>query len=276
MPQQITYPLPLPHAPKNLSASLTSWGCVRWNVATSSSAERSYSSVSFRLVELNHRTPPTQRTRTLNKIILKWSSTRNISIRDVAAMTRSPVNCGDALRYAPSPASVVPNDSNDASWMRFSQSRFENHDRTSSVTTVCRAGGGPSRAGGWWRCRSCASAPSSPWRSRRPSSGAGPRGRAVPASALMVHTLPSLLVETWLPSPLSATGRHIVNILSRSFRGITFDSFQQSELYARAKSSKQIRSQTSIAGKALQFDCKSNESGMKLQVSFSPSQKFKY
>ena len=32
----------------------------------------------------------------------------------------------------------------------------------------------------------------------------------------------------------------------------------------------------SNAGKALRFDWGSNESGMKLQVSFSPSQKFKY
>jgi hypothetical protein len=31
----------------------------------------------------------------------------------------------------------------------------------------------------------------------------------------------------------------------------------------------------SIVGKALRFDCGSNESGMKLQVSFSPSQKNK-
>jgi hypothetical protein len=126
MPQRITYPLP--HAPKNSSASLTSWGCVRWNVATSSSAERSCSSASFRLTELNHRIPPTPST--------------------VAATTRSPVNCGGALRYAPSPASAFPNDSDDASWMRFSQCRFKNRNRTSSVTTACRAGGGSSRAGG--------------------------------------------------------------------------------------------------------------------------------
>ena len=34
----------------------------------------------------------------------------------------------------------------------------------------------------------------------------------------------------------ASLGRHIVNILGRSLRGITLDKFQQSDPYARAKS----------------------------------------